>query len=190
MISVTKTKQIKKYQIPEMPNFEHRRTKLAWLRRQKMLATISNIKSVNIQFKDIKQMIYSNNPRLISLHAKFCFDNNSQYNDNDYITITKSTSLNKSLVYDLISADWLLDIDGVEKKSIEELQQECMDLQKKIYELNESKKQIINHGNIDFKIKLFEYKLSCLSEFILNKVAPESNLWQSTADRVLLKKKK
>ena len=55
MISVTKTKQIKKYQIPEMPNFEHRRTKLAWLRRQKMLATISNIKSVNIQFKDIKQ---------------------------------------------------------------------------------------------------------------------------------------
>lgn len=190
MICITKTKQIKKYPMPEMPNFENRRSKVVWLRRQQMLAAIHNIKSVSIQVRDIKHMIYSKNSRLISLYAKFHFNNNSSsYNENDYITITKSTNLNKSLIYALISSDWLLDIKTVEKKSIEELQQECMNLRNNIYELNERKKPKTNHGDIEFKIKLFEYKLSCLSEITLNKVDSEGNLGQSTIKRTLLKVK-
>ena len=59
MINVTKTKQIKKYQIPEMPNFENRRAKIVWLRKQQILTTIHNIKSVSVQIRDIKQVIYS-----------------------------------------------------------------------------------------------------------------------------------
>lgn len=190
MINITKTKQIKKYQMPEMPNFENRRAKVVWLRRQKMLATIHNIKSVSVQIRDIKQMIYSKNPRLISLYARLRFINNSSsYNDNDYITITKSSNLNKSLMYALISSDWLLNIEDLQNKSIEELQQECTNLQNKICELNEKRKQMINHGDIDFKIKLFEYKLSCLSEFTLNKENLGSNLEQTTIGRVLIKDK-
>ncbi len=185
MIAITKTK---KYQMPEIPNFENRRTKVLWLRRQKMLAPIYNIKSVSVQVKDIKHMIYSKNPRLISLYARLRFINNSSsYNDNDYITITKSSNLNKSLMYALISSDWLLDIENLKNKSIEELQQECTNLQNKICELNERRKQMINHGDIDFKIKLFEYKLSCLSEFTLNKENYGSNLDQTTIGRVLRK---
>lgn len=189
MILITKTKHTKKYQMPEMPTFENRRDKVVWLKRQKMLATISNIKSVSVQVKDIKQMIYSNDPRLISLHAKFNF-NNSPYKDNDYITITKSNNLNKSLIYALISTDWLLDIKTEEKKSLKELKQEYIDLQNKIYELNEKRKQMMNCESIDYKIKLFEYKLSCLAKITLSKVEVINNLGKSTIEKVLLKIKK
>lgn len=191
MISLTKTKQIKKYQMPEMPNFENRRTKVAWLRRQQMLATIHNIKSVSVQVSDIKHMIYSKNPFLISLYTKICFNNNnSSYNDNDYITITKSTNLNKSLMYALISSDWLIDVEDLKNKSIEELHQDCIDLKNQICELNERRKQKISHGDIDFKIKLFEYKLSCISEIALNKEILGNDLEQTTIGRVLLKDRK
>jgi len=191
MINITKTKQIKKYQMPEMPNFENRRAKVVWLRRQQMLATIHNIKSVSVQVKDIKNMIYSKNPRLISLYARLRFiDNSSSYNDNDYITITKSSNLNKSLMYALISSDWLLDIEDLKNKSIEELHQDCIDLKNQICELKERRKQMLNHGNIDFKIKLFEYKLSCISEFTLNKENLGNNLEQTSIGRVLLKARK
>lgn len=192
MINITKTKQAKEYQMPEMPNFENKRAKVVWLKTQQMLGAIHNIKSVSVQVKDIKHMIYSKNPRLISLYARLRFiDNCSSYNNNnDYITITKSSNLNKSLMYALISSDWLLDIEDLKNKSIKELQQECTNLQNKICELNEKRKQMINHGEIDFKIKLFEYKLSCLSEFTLNKENLGSNLEQTPIGRVLIKDKK
>ena len=155
-----------------------------------MLASIFNIKSVSVQVKDIKQMIYSKNPHLVSLYAKFRLNSaSSSYSDNDYITISKSSDLNKSLIYAMISTEWLLDAGYIEKKSLEEIQQECLDLQNKIYELYERRKQMISHVDIDFKIKLFEYKLSCLSEFILDKVDSEKNLEQSITERVLLKEK-
>ena len=191
MIIINKTKHIKEYQIPEMPNFQHRKSKVAWLKRQKMLAAISNIKSISVQIKDIKYMIYSNNPRLISLYTKFYLSNSSNsYDDNDYIIIHNSTDLNKSLIYAIISTDWLLNFDDIEKKSVEEIRKECLDLQNKIYELNERKKQMINHENIDFKIKLYEYKLSCLKKLELNKVETQRNSNQTTILRVLLKDKK
>lgn len=190
MIIINKTKQKKIYQIPEMPIIQHRRSKIVWLKRQKMLAAISNIKSVSVQIKDIKQMIYSKDAYLVSLYAKFHLNNSrSSYSDNDYITISKSSDLNKSLIFALISTDWLLDAGYIEKKSSEEIQQECLDLQNKIYGLYERRKQMINHMDIDFEIKLSEYKLSCLSEFALDKVDSERNLGQSTIERVLLKEK-
>ena len=175
--------------MPERPNFENKRAKVVWLKTQQMLGAICNIKSVSVQIKDIKHMIYSKNPRLISLYARFRF-NNGSYNDNDYITIMNSNSLNKILIYDLISLDWLLNIEELKNKSIDELQKECMDLQNKICELSERKMHMINHEDVDFKIKLFEYKLACLSEFTLNRVSLGRNFEQPTFERVLLKDKK
>lgn len=187
MIHITKTKQVKKYQMPEMPNFEHQRAKIVWLRRQKMLATISNIKSVRVQIKDIKQMIYSKNLGLISLYNRFYLNNSSSYDENDYITITKSTKQYKALIYALVSNDWLLDIEVLNNKSIEELQQEIIDLQNQIYELKHKKNKMIKQCDIDSKIKLLEYKLSCLSEFIVNKVNYDNKLSQTPKENKLLK---
>lgn len=189
MIIITKIKRLKKYQMPEIPNFENKRAKLIWLKRQKMLASIHKIKSVSVQVKDIKQMIYSKNLRLISFFAKFHLRQDTKlYSDDDYITILKSTNLNKSLIYALISTDWLLQLSALENKSIEELQQECMELQNEILELKERKKQLSNNIDIDYRIKLYEYKLLCLSEYVQTK--GQSDLEQTTARRVLLKDKK
>ena len=71
MIIVTKLKQPKKFIERDMPNFESRRTKVLWLKYQKKLLALSTIKSVSVQVKDIKRMIYSEDPKLISLYAKF-----------------------------------------------------------------------------------------------------------------------
>lgn len=189
MIIITKIKRPKKYQMPEIPNFENKRAKTIWLKRQKMLASIHNIKSVSVQVKDIKQMIYSKNLRLISFFAKFHLRPDVKlYSDDDYITILKSTNLNKSLIYALISTDWLLQLSTLENKSIEELQQDCTELQNKILELKERKKQIPNNTDIDYRIKLYEYKLLCLSEYVQTK--GQSDLEQTTTRRVLLKDKK
>ena len=187
MIIINNYKKTKKYQQPQMPEFEYLRTKLVWLKRQKMLSSIYNVKSVSIQVKDIKQMIFSKNLRLVSLYTKFHLNNMiNSYSDDDYITISKSSDLNKLRIYALISADWLLNASDLENKSIEELQQECVDLQNEISLLKE-KKKTKNYYEIGYRIKLLEYKLSCLSEFILGKVnLPD--LDKANIERVLLKK--
>jgi len=117
MIIITKTKQEKTYEIPKMPVFQHQIMEILWFRRQEMLATISNIESVSVQVRDIKQMIYSKNHHLVTMYAKFRLtDNGKSYSDNDYITISNSSNLDKkNLLYALVSADWLLDAEHVEK---------------------------------------------------------------------------
>lgn len=168
MIQITKTKKLKNYQMPKMPLFHNRKEKILWLRRQKMLAMISNVKSVSVQVKDIRQMIYSNNPRLISLYTKLQHSKN-KYKDNDYIPITKSTSINESQIYALLSADWLLDMEVVRNKSLEELREECDNLQNQIARLNETRNNAVNPTNLDNKIRLLKYKLSNLIEITLTK---------------------
>jgi len=68
-----------------------------------------------------------------------------------------------------------------------EIQQECLNLQNKIDELCERRNTMLKHGDLDFKIKLFEYKLACLSEVSLNKVNSKEDLETSTIEKVLLK---
>ena len=58
MIKITKLKQPKKSVEKEKPNFESRRAKVIWQKIQKELLALSTIKSVSVQVKDIKRMIY------------------------------------------------------------------------------------------------------------------------------------
>ena len=170
MIIITKTKQQTEYIIPPMPNFENRRTRVAWLRNQKMQAALSNIESVSIQIKDIKHMIYTRNPRLISLYTKFNLPNkNYSYQDEDYITITKNNQLNKSLIYALINTEWIINIENINNKTNEEIEQQCIETQNIISKLTEKKKTTTMYTEIDNQIKLFNYKLSCLSNILTNK---------------------
>jgi len=189
MIIITKVKNPKVYKMPKMPNFIHSREKIIWLRRQKMLALKSNVKSVSVQVRDIKKMICSKEPKLLFLHSKFYLSSDrTSYSDDDYITITKSTRLNQGIICALLSADWLLDVKVVENKSIEELQQECVELQKQISLLKKKEKSMIYPCDIGFKIDLFEYKLSCLSDIISNRVNLKNDLDTKKRERVLNKK--
>lgn len=162
MIIITKNKRNKNYKIPEAPQFPNRRLKIVWLKRQKMLATLSNIKSISIQVKDIKKMIYTKNPLLVSLYSKLCLQNRD-LNDEDYITISKYNDLNKPLICALLSQEWLITKDEINHKSLEQLQLDCEQLQTQIDKLKHQKQQGTNTSRINGQIKLLEYKLSCLS---------------------------
>lgn len=175
MIIVTKLKQPKKFVEREMPNFESRRAKVIWLKNQKKLLALSTIKSVSVQVKDIKRMIYSEDPRLISLYAKFNL-NRQSYNDDDYITFTKRKDINKSLIYSLISADWIINYDDIINKSDNDLLHECNELNSRISSLIEMTKTSPYKHKLEHKIKLYQYKLLCLSEYLDNRLENSDNL--------------
>lgn len=179
MIIITKLKQPKKFVERKMPNFESRHEKVIWLKNQKKLLALSTIKSVSVQFKDIKRMIYSEDPRLISLYAKSNLNRRS-YNDEDYITITKRKNINKSLIYSLISADWIINYDEITDKSNSDLEQECNELNSRIFSLIEIKKTSPYKHELEHKIKLYQYKLLCLKEHLDSKL--KSNGIDSTPE--------
>ncbi len=164
MIIITKLKTPKKYTEIEMPNFETQRAKVIWLRSQKKLLLLSTIKSVGVQVKDIKQMIYSEDSKLISLYTKFNRIKQS-YSDDDYITITKRKPINK----DLISADWIINAN-ISDKSVSDLEQEYNDLNIKIFKLIEAKATSLYKNKLDNKIRLYQYKLLCLKEYLDSKL--------------------
>lgn len=114
-----------------MPNFSHRRAVIVWSRIQQMNAELVNIKSIDIQVKDIRQMIYSHNPRLVSLYAQLNLI--GRYSDDDYyINISKYKTDNKSLILEILNANWLLKLEDLENKTDEELEYESLCLQSKI----------------------------------------------------------
>jgi len=177
MLIINRNKKLKEYQMPKMPYFEYKRLKYVWLRQQKREAELININSIYIQMKDINQMIYSKSMRLVSLYAKYqrC-KNNIKHSDEDYILITKSQkgssgSFNKELIFDIITADWIINLDEIETKSVTELEEELQNLETEIQNL---KLRLNNNGlslvDISNRIKLLEYKKACIDSYIFENV--------------------
>ena len=166
MIVIHKKKKLEQYKFEEVPDFQHLRAKIAWIKRQRMKAALINIKSVDIQVKDIRQMIYSSEPQLISLYT--IQNLRGPFNDEVYVNISKYKKGSDALIYALISADWLLNLEDLENSSSTELEQECFRLQVQINELKEKAKAttITNSYDIKKRLRLLEYKKSCLSEFL------------------------
>ncbi len=175
MIIITKLKQPKKFIEKEMPNFESRKARVLWLKNQKKLLALSTIKSVSVQVKDIKNMIYSEDSRLISLYARFNLTKQT-YSDDDYITIAKRKSINKSLIYSLINADWIVNYDDIIDKSDTDLESECTELNNKISSLLEAKEISLYKHKLENKIRLYQYKLLCLSEYLNNRLEDTNNV--------------
>lgn len=166
MIIINKTRKNKKYQTTKIPNFKNKKSKLVWLKQQRMNVILANIKNVSIQVKDIKQMIYSSNSFLVALYTKLSLNN---YNSNDdYITIPKS-KYNKTLIYSLITTDWLINYDDIKNKTDEEIEQICMEIENKISKLMDNSIKEKYYCNINNKIRLLQYKLSCLTEYLSKK---------------------
>ncbi len=172
MIIITELKQQRKCVEKEMPNFKLQSAKIMWLNTQKKLLALSTIKKVSIQVKDIKHMIFSEDSKLISLYARFNLTKQT-YSDDDYITITKKI-INESLIYSLISTDWLINANDVNSKSVSDIEQEYIDLNNKISKLIEEKSTSPYKHKLDNKIKLYQYKLSCLKEYLDNKLKTNS----------------
>ena len=173
MIIITKNIHEKKYIQKEVPEFNSRHERAIYYRRQNQQEAIINIKSVDVQVKDIKKMTYSPSVALQSFFARFEFvrtKNNVIYNDEDYITISKRKKLGGRLIYALITEDWLINKDELENRTIEDINNECDELKKEIIRLldiYEKDKSYTRHRIYD-RIKLLRYKLSCLEEYLKN----------------------
>ena len=139
-----------------------------------METELINIKSIDIQIKDIKQMIYSKSMRMLSLYTKYRRKN--KYNDEDFITLSKvkkgskKESINKELIYDIITSTWLIDGDEIENKSKEELEKELLDIENEIGKLKiKLLKTAFSKYDITNRINLLTYKKSCINDYLSQK---------------------
>lgn len=166
MIIIENNKHEKKYKMPEMPMYGSKKYKIAWFLKQREHATLLNVKSVSIQVKDIKMMRYTHNTKLLSLYSKIAFK--SDENDEEYITLHKTCDLNKSLMYSIIEADWLIKINELDEMSTEEIEARCKSTECQLQILKGNKEKY-PHLKFDDRIKLVEYKLNSMNEYLVNR---------------------
>ena len=169
MIIINRKKNTEQYKFEQMPNFSHTRSVAKWNHIQKMNTELMNIESIDIQVKDIRQMIYSHHPNLVSLYARLNLM--GEYND-DYINIPKSKQDNKHLIFEILNTNWLLKHDDLENKTEEDLEYEKLCLQKKISNMKKGIKSS-NAYYADDNIKLLEYKLLCLEDYMLQRISKQ-----------------
>ena len=170
MIIINRRKNTEKYKFEQMPNFSHRRSVTKWNHIQKMNAELMNIDSIDIQVKDIRQMIYPHHPNLVSLYARL--DLMGEYSDDDYINIPKCKQDNKYLIFEILNTNWLLKLDDLENKTEEELEYEKFCLQNEISNMKKSIKSS-NAYYANDNIKLLEYKLLCLEDYMLHRISKQ-----------------
>ena len=160
MYKIKILKHKKKEKVPTPPRFKNRKEELLWYRKQKMKAQLLQIKHVSIQYKDIQKMLFEKDKRLINLYMRTDF---SQIDDlNKYIQISRFKDGCDIIVALIINSDWLVNQDELEQKPPEEIDQECLNVQKEINTL----KQHPQTEEIQNRIILLEYKLETIREFL------------------------
>ena len=121
--------------------------------------SLSDITSIEVQLKDIKQMKHSKKYYLQTLYL--LTDLTGQ--EEDYIVLSKYKKGTIPFIKELLHTSWLIDKNEIEQKSVFELEKECIKLMQLI-----KKKKNIN------EIRLLEYKLYCLKEYLLQRKLGES----------------
>lgn len=163
MVIVEENKTKRKYVLKQYKN-------MSYILRQRRNVRILNIKSVSVQVKDINMMIYTKDARLLSLYAKLKRSElkGGSFDDEDYVLICKTSDLNKSLIYSILESDWLLKINELDEMSVEEIEAKYRSTlcQLQILKDNNAK---YSHLKLDDRIKLLEYKLSSMNEYLVNR---------------------
>lgn len=170
MVVVEENKNKRKYNMPNMPLSISRRRSVAWLLRQRRNARILNVKSVSVQVKDVNMMVYTKDARLLSLYAKLkrAELKGGSFDDEDYVLICKTSDLNKSLMYSILESDWLLNINELDEMSTELVEAKRKNDECQLRILKEDNEKY-PHLKFDDKIKLLEYKLESLDEYLVNR---------------------
>ena len=176
MIIINRNQKLKEYQIPKMPVYERVTLEHVWLKEQERNAKLVNIKSIDIQIKDINQMIYSNSFRMVSAFAKYQrYLRRFSHSDEEFITIYKCEKgnkkpINNKLIFDIITADWIIDMDEIRNKSRETLLEEISSLEYQIGELKEKlASSSLSKVDLNNKIQLLSYKKTCLEDYLNEK---------------------
>lgn len=166
MVIINEKKNKKDYNLKDIPEFDSKREKQKYLLNLRKEVMLLNIKSINIQVKDIKMMKYSSNPRLIGL---FCLKKSllNILSDEEYITINKTSSLNKARIYEIINSDFLVIENVFDKLSDEEINKICITTMNEIDGLKKMKAEFNYYK--ECRIKLLEYKLERVKEYLINR---------------------
>ncbi len=163
MLIINRLKNPKQYEPEQMPKFQHRLSRIAWLKRQRRKLALSDIKSVSIQIRDIEQMICSKNSLLVALYTRLYKKLHLDYvcDTDNYVNIRKCKK-NEPLIFALINEDWILKPQEFEGKTFRELK----DLQDQIQQQIDI--QLIKRDPqvTDERLKLLRYKVDCLWRLI------------------------
>ena len=160
MYKIKILKHKKKEKVPTPPRFKNKHEELLWYRKQKMKAQLLQIKHVSIQYKDIQKMLFEKDKRLINLYMRTDF---SQIDNlNKYMQISRFKDGCDIIVALIINSDWLVNQDELEQKPPEEIDQECLNVQKEIDTL----KQQPQTEETQNRIILLEYKLETIREYL------------------------
>ena len=130
-----------------------------WIQKKKKEFNLSDIMSVEVQIKDIKQMKNSKEFYLQMLYHLV----DEKRPEEDYIILSKYKRGTAPYIRELLHTSWLINKKEIEQKSISELEQECIQLV-----------QIIKRKNDMNTRKLLEYKLYCLEEYLLQRKLQEN----------------
>ena len=130
-----------------------------WIQKKKKKLDLSDIISIEVQLKDIKQMKNSKNYRLQTLYH--LTDLTKQ--EEDYIVLSKYKRGTTPYIRDLMRTSWLISKEEIEQKSIFALEQDCLQLM-----------EVIKRKNDRSTRKLLEYKLYCLEEYLLQRKLQEN----------------
>ena len=114
MYKIKILKHKKKEKIPTPPKFENEYDMACWYRKQEMKSTLLQIKHVSIQYKDIQQMLFASDKRLVNLYMRTDF---TQIDDlNKYIQISRFKDGCDIIVYLIITSDWLVNQEEIEQQ--------------------------------------------------------------------------
>lgn len=160
MYKIKILKHKKKEKVLTPPKFKNEYDMACWYRKQEMKSTLLQIKHVSIQYKDIQQMLFESDKRLVNLYMRTNF---SQIDDlNKYVQISRFKDGCDIIVYLIITSDWLVNQEELEQQTFEEIDQECLYTEQEIKRL-EQEPQTERTQN---KIRLLEYKLNTIREFL------------------------
>lgn len=164
MVIINETKNKRECNLQGTFESDSKRRKQKYLLNLKKEVMLLNVKSVSIQVKDLKMMKYSFSPRLIGL---YCLKEDllNTLNDEEYITIKKTSSLNKNRIYEIINSDFLIIENVFDVLSDEEIFKICVATMNELDGLKKMKSSIYKES----RIKLLEYKLKSVKEYLINR---------------------
>ena len=91
-----------------------------------------------------------------------------EFDDEDYVVIQKISDSNKSLICSILESDWLLKINELDEMSTELVESKKNTLECQLRILKEDMAKY-PHLKFDDRIKLLEYKLECLDEYLVDR---------------------
>ena len=130
-----------------------------WLIKKKNELELSEITSVEVQIKDIKQMKYSEDIYLQTLYRMV----NHMRSEEDFIILSKHNKNALPYIWQLLHTSWLINEEEMEKKTNQEIEAECLKLMQQM-----KRKTQLNQK------KLIEYKWYCLQEYLLQRKLREN----------------